>query len=180
VLSSSTQPDPISANHGTVVGQTNEFQFRFLDHSGPTFVTWLRSHGIRGRLRRGANSELVGFDLPPEWSVEETEAFARQVVERVTEEAISKLARLRSRTVAASPWSQLAVDLRRIADHFEPPPPDKVGTEYVAERLGCTTTWIADLVRREEIPSSCLVRGTGNGKPWKFHRWLIDGWIESR
>lgn len=70
--------------------------------------------------------------------------------------------------------------MRRIADYFDPPPPDKVGSEYVAQRLGCTTTWIADLVRRGEIPKNCLVPGTGNGKPWKFHRNLIDKWIETR
>jgi hypothetical protein len=71
-------------------------------------------------------------------------------------------------------------DLKRIADHFDPPPPDKVGTEYVAHRLGCTPTWIADLARQGEIPPNCVVPGTGDGKPWKFHRPLIDRWIETR
>lgn len=71
-------------------------------------------------------------------------------------------------------------DLKRIADHFDPPPPDTVGTEYVAKRLGCSQTWIADLVRRGEIPKSCVVQGTGDGKPWKFHRHLIERWIETR
>jgi hypothetical protein len=70
--------------------------------------------------------------------------------------------------------------LARIADHFDPPPPDKVGTTYVAAKLGCTTDWIAMMVRDGAIPPSCLVAGTGNGKPWKFYRARIDEWIEKR
>lgn len=70
--------------------------------------------------------------------------------------------------------------LARIADHFDPPPPDKIGTPYVAERLGCTTDWIAVLVRNGDIPASCIVPGTGNGRPWKFYRSLTDQWIEKR
>lgn len=71
-------------------------------------------------------------------------------------------------------------EIRRIADHFDPPPPDKVGTPYIAERLGCTTVWIAEMVRSGEIPRSCVVEGTGNGKVWKFHRRRIDHWIQNR
>jgi hypothetical protein len=77
-------------------------------------------------------------------------------------------------------WSLVPEHLRRIADALDPPPPDVVGSPYVAQRLGCTATWVADLVRRGDIPASCLVPGTGKGKPWKFHRSRIDRWIESR
>jgi hypothetical protein len=76
--------------------------------------------------------------------------------------------------------SRAADAVVRIADHFDPPPPDKVGSKYVATLLGCTTTWIADLVRQGDIPRNCIVTGTGNGKPWKFHRQLIEKWIKSR
>lgn len=76
--------------------------------------------------------------------------------------------------------SDLALQLGRIADHFDPPPPNVVGTPYVAARLGCTTDWIAMLVRDGGIPVSCLVPGTGNGKPWKFYRPGIDRWLEQR
>ena len=76
--------------------------------------------------------------------------------------------------------SHLALQLNRIADHFDPPPPDIVGTPYVADKLGCTTDWIAMLVRDGAIPISCLVPGTGNGKPWKFRRSAIDRWLEVR
>jgi hypothetical protein len=48
-----------------------------------------------------------------------------------------------------------------------------------AQKLGVTTTWIADMVRRGEIPASCIVTGSGNGKPWKFHRGRIEEWLES-
>jgi hypothetical protein len=74
----------------------------------------------------------------------------------------------------------IGIDLKRIADHFDPPPPDKVGSDYIASRLGCTTTWVADMVRRGEIPPHCVVPGTGSGKPWKFFRSRIDSWITSR
>jgi len=72
------------------------------------------------------------------------------------------------------------VQLRRIADHFNPPPPDKVGTPYVADRLGCTTVRITQLVRSGEIPADCVVPGTGDGKPWKFFRARIEDWLENR
>ena len=67
--------------------------------------------------------------------------------------------------------------LKRIADHFDPPPPDVVDSVYVSQKLGCTTTWIADLARNGGIPPSCVVPGTGDGKPWKFYRVKIEKWI---
>ena len=63
---------------------------------------------------------------------------------------------------------------------LDPAPPDLVDSAYIAKRLGCTTTWIADLARKGEIPNRCLVAGTGRGKPWKFHRREVDEWIGSR
>lgn len=159
-----------------------EFRFRFLDHGAPAFARWLRSHGIKGKLNHDADGELVGFDVPDEWSADQTEEFAHWVLELVVDEATEKLAQLRGEPMgtALPSIAPLAADLRRIADHFDPQPPEVVGTEYVANRLGCTLTWIADLVRQGEIPRSSIVQGTGNGKPWKFHRHLIDRWIETR
>jgi hypothetical protein len=61
---------------------------------------------------------------------------------------------LRRRYAADPDMTCIGIDLKRIADHFDPPPSDKVGSHYVARRLGCTTTWVADMVRRGEIPSS--------------------------
>lgn len=77
-------------------------------------------------------------------------------------------------------WQTISEDIRRIADRLDPAPPAKVGTEYVARKLGCSTQWITELIRQGEIPANCIVPGTGNGKPWKFHRIHIDRWIESR
>lgn len=70
--------------------------------------------------------------------------------------------------------------LGRLVDHIDPPPSDVVDTTYVAKRIGCTTDWIANLAATGEIPSRCVVTGTGAGKPWKFHRRLIEAWIEAR
>jgi hypothetical protein len=77
-------------------------------------------------------------------------------------------------------WEVMARSIARIADALDPPPPDIVDSTYVARRLGCTTTWIADQARSGDIPRRCIVAGTGRGKPWKFHRGPIDEWIESR
>ncbi len=61
-----------------------------------------------------------------------------------------------------------------------PEPADIVDTPYVAQRLGCTTVWVAEMARKGEIPKNCLVPGTGNGKPWKFRREAIEHWMASR
>jgi len=74
----------------------------------------------------------------------------------------------------------IQVQVARIADHFDPPPADKVGTPYIAQRLGCTTVWVTEMVRKGEIPSACVVSGTGFGRPWKFFRACIDEWLENR
>ena len=74
----------------------------------------------------------------------------------------------------------IAGALKRIADHFDPPPPDVVDSVYVRQKLGCTTTWVAEMARNGDIPASCLVPGTGNGKPWKFYRSKIEKWIKER
>lgn len=79
----------------------------------------------------------------------------------------------RERNEAADIIAQLV----RIADHFDPPPPDVVDSVYVSQKLGCTTTWIADQARNHIIPPSCVVPGTGDGKPWKFFRAKIEKWI---
>ncbi len=85
----------------------------------------------------------------------------------------------RSENVLAA-LERIAASLERIANKLDPLPGDKVGTRYVAEKLGCSTIWITELIRKGEIPPSCIVAGTGNGKLWKFHRSRIDAWIASR
>jgi hypothetical protein len=81
---------------------------------------------------------------------------------------------------AIAHWASIAENIRRIADHLTPLPPAKVGTPYIAQKLGCTTVWVTEMTRTGEIPWNCIVQGTGNGKPWKFHRDAIDRWIKSR
>ena len=75
---------------------------------------------------------------------------------------------------------QIAEQLRRIANHFDPPPSDVVDSTYVSQRLGCTTTWVAQMARAGIIPKSCIVPGSGNGRYWKFVRSRIEKWIASR
>ena len=76
--------------------------------------------------------------------------------------------------------AEVQADLRRIADHFDPPPPDIVDTPYLARQLGVSTTRIAQRVREGTIPKSCIVPGTGDGQPWKFYRRRIEEWLAKR
>jgi hypothetical protein len=73
----------------------------------------------------------------------------------------------------------IARSLERIADAVDPPPPDKVDTAYVAKRLGIGLARVSQMAGQGEIPPSCIVAGTGNGKLWKFHRARIDEWIDN-
>jgi hypothetical protein len=77
-------------------------------------------------------------------------------------------------------FQDIAGSLRRLADAHAPPLADTVGTPYVANKLGCTTTYVSQMARNTDIPPSCVVPGTGTGKPWKFFRERIDEWIASR
>ncbi len=70
--------------------------------------------------------------------------------------------------------------LKRIADALSPEPTSVVDTTYVAGRLGCTPTWVAAMASNGTIPDDCVVPGTGDGKPWKFHRERIDHGVVSR
>lgn len=75
---------------------------------------------------------------------------------------------------------QVANALTRIANHFDPPPPNVVDSGYIADKLGCTKVWVARMAADGDVPRNAIVPGTGNGKPWKFYRSLIDKWIEKR
>ncbi len=77
---------------------------------------------------------------------------------------------------------EVAVDefMRQLGDVSRAKPPELVGTRYVAERLDCTTVWVTELIRKGEIPVSCIAPGTGNGKPWKFVRVRIEEWLKRR
>ena len=66
------------------------------------------------------------------------------------------------------------------ANHVAPAPGDIVGTPYLAQKLGCTTTWAGEMARTGQIPKNCIVPGSGNGKPWKFRREQIEDWINER
>jgi len=55
-----------------------------------------------------------------------------------------------------------------------------VDSTYIADKLGCTKVWVARMAAEGGVPRNAIVPGTGNGKPWKFYRSLIDKWIERR
>ena len=100
---------------------------------------------------------------------------------RISEAAADKWAKQRMQRVRDEGiLASVASDLNRIANHFDPPPPDVVDSVYVAQKLGCTTTWVADMARNGSIPASCLVPGTGKGKLWKFYRAKIEKWLQDR
>lgn len=74
----------------------------------------------------------------------------------------------------------LAAESKRIADRLAPESGDVVGTPHLAQQLGCSIVWAAEMARNGEIPKSCIVPGTGNGKPWKFHRQRVEEWLSKR
>jgi hypothetical protein len=76
-------------------------------------------------------------------------------------------------------YRDIAHSLRRIADALAPTPPDLVGTPYVAQQSGRTTTRVTQWVQSGELPSHCVHSG-GDGFPYKFYREHIDKWLESR
>ena len=92
----------------------------------------------------------------------------------MTDDLIEALERL---AIAAE---RIQEQLLRIADHFDPPPPDIVDSPYIADRLGVTTTRIAQMIREGTIPKDCIVPGTGNGRLWKCYRSRIRKWLETR
>jgi hypothetical protein len=95
-------------------------------------------------------------------------------------QAGERIAQALEKLIATPELASVATSFLRLADRFAPAPADVVGTPYVAERLGCTTVWVAELVRMGEIPKHCIVPGTGKGKVWKFYREKVDRWLESR
>lgn len=74
----------------------------------------------------------------------------------------------------------LAEASHRIAAHIVSEHGDVVGTPCLAQQLGCSVVWVAEMARNGEIPKGCIVPGTGNGKPWKFYRQRIEEWINKR
>jgi hypothetical protein len=95
-------------------------------------------------------------------------------------QAAECIAKSLEKLIASPELASAATSFCRLADHLAPAPATIVGTPYVAQRLGCTTVWVAELVRNGEIPKHCIVPGTGRGKVWKFYREKIDRWLESR
>jgi len=74
----------------------------------------------------------------------------------------------------------ISASQKRLADHLAPAPSDIVDTPYIARHLGCTTQWIAQMVRSGDIPRGCIVPGSGKGRQWKFYRCRIEEWLASR
>jgi len=95
---------------------------------------------------------------------------------RVTETVVDDFFRKRKVEVATT---RIAESLERIANALAPAPANIVGSQYVAEKRGVTTTYVAQMARQGLIPKSCIVAGSGDGNYWKFNREKIDQWIES-
>jgi hypothetical protein len=125
-----------------------------------------------------AVATCVPFRLTPTVTQVAEDTFSTRVAEQNGDEKSADITVPRSEDVNIV--AQVAHALTRIADHFDPPPPDIVGTPYVARKLGCTTVWVTDMIRSGKIPKSCVVPGSGNGRPWKLYRRHIEKWIETR
>jgi hypothetical protein len=94
-----------------------------------------------------------------------------------TQDTLARLVAALERSASAQ--EKLAQDFGRLLHHIEghQAADDIVGTAYVANHLGVTQVWAAEMARAGAIPKSCIVAGTGNGKLWKFHRPKIDDWL---
>ena len=55
-----------------------------------------------------------------------------------------------------------------------------VDSNYVADRLGSTSTLVRRMARTGTIPCDCIVCNSENGDQWEFDRQQIDVWIEKR
>lgn len=116
------------------------------------------------------SSLLVSSDLKQEASTKSTPSTPRGSIEIATE-----LAGIHA--VLGS----IANDMKHIRMKLAPGPEREiVGARHVADALGCSTQWIGEQVRTGSIPKSCIVPGTGSGKPWKFYKEHIDRWLKSR
>lgn len=131
--------------------------------------------------------EVHGDPFPPDNAFDLLFPSSARFSSEWLEQLEGRLARLEA-TLGQSTFGQLsqqiasiASDIHRIAMKYAPATKGEiVGSRYIADRLGCTTQWIGELVRQGRIPSVCIVPGTGNGKLWKFFKSKIDDWIESR
>ena len=92
--------------------------------------------------------------------------------------AIEHLAAILSAILAE--LSAISFSAARIANCLDPPPSQIIDSPDLAKQLGCSTTWIAQMARDRRIPASCIVPGTGGGKPWKFFRARINEWLSNR
>lgn len=102
---------------------------------------------------------------------------------RHLEEFVSQIAA--SRNIAAPQFRaesqyDLVSEIRRIADHFDPPNLEVVGTSYIAAQLGVTSKWVGDLVRNGKIPNLCICPKSGAGNYWRFWKKPIDEWLQGR
>jgi hypothetical protein len=165
--------DPIEGDHLLRHGETLEF-IRLLGRKGIGRV-WTREEFCEVFKIGGADLDaMIAKGLP----VHHMEDDSIRITETQVDDFLDQQA-----APPSSPHnglSSLIVEIRRIADALDPPPPDLVDSGYVAGKLGCTTTWIADMARNGEIPTPCIVPGTGRGRPWKFRRTRIDEWIARR
>ena len=172
---------PVSEKHLLQHGETVEF-IRHYGRKGVGRVWTQEEFCVLFKMSESDFEAMVAKGLP----MHEMEDRSVRITETQVDEFLDGLAGDGSRYHAAPPLpsypdlSSLIAEIRRIANVMDPPAPDIVDSSYVAGRLGCTTTWIAYLARRGEIPLACLVVGTGDGKPWKFRRGAIDLWIASR
>jgi predicted DNA-binding transcriptional regulator AlpA len=75
--------------------------------------------------------------------------------------------------------SDIRTSLQRIAEHFTPQ--EIVGTDYIANRLGCSSQYVSRMAKEGAIPKSCIKVSSGERRQrWKFIRSEIDRWIDER
>src|SRR5262249_922283 len=127
----------------------------------------------------GASTQLLERLVPAIERIATAAERKAQATERKAQ-ATERIAQVLEQVISSPELKSALTSINRLADHLAPPPQSIVGTPYVAKQLGYTKVWVAELVRKGQIPQHCIVPGTGSGKVWRFYREKIDRWIESR
>ncbi len=125
------------------------------------------------RQRAAAAVPVVNVTLPPDVLAPVAGQLAGPLAELVAVAARQEanVARL------VEGQTRLADSAGRLADQLAPKQDKIVGSRYVADRTGLTTTRVVEMARTGYMPPSCIVPGSGMGKPWLFYKDRIDDWI---
>jgi hypothetical protein len=140
---------------------------------------WVRPWRHEGNWPDGAPEvvECVSEDRAWSWLLDHGLKVPAEL--RDTERA-RDLARRPAPEPRPDPLPRIAENLQRLADAQAPDEGRLVGTEHIAKKLGITTQWVVQQIKKDPALRRCVLPGSGNGKPWKLDRHAVDRWLARR